>query len=108
MKKLLMAISMSASVFALPSQALGQQGLKEAKVMEQALLTGEASGICATYEKMFKYARSSGKKEDMDFARSFFNYSANDLGKTPQGFLDFCKDSFAASSRMYGIIDKYK
>lgn len=108
MKKLLVAILMSVPVFCLPNQAFGQQGLKEAKVMEQALLTGKASGICATYEKMFKYAKSSGKKEDMDFARSFFNYSANDLGKTPQGFLDFCKDSFEASARMYGIIDKYK
>lgn len=91
-----------------PNHAFSQPGLKDAKMMEQTMLTGKASGVCATYEKMFKYAGSTGKKEDMDFARAFFTYSAKDLGKTPQGFLDFCKEAFETSSRMQSVIDKYK
>lgn len=90
------------------SQASSKIGLQEAKTADQAMLTGRASGICATYEKMFTYAGSTGKKADMDFAKAFYTYSANDLGYTPQGFLDFCKGIFEKSKQMQQVIDEYK
>lgn len=91
-----------------PNQASSKSGLEEARMMDQAMITGKASGICATYEKMFTYAGTTGEKEDMAFARAFYTSSANELGYTPQGFIDFCKDIFAKSERMQRVIDEYK
>ncbi|MDV5140865.1 hypothetical protein [Chimaeribacter arupi] len=108
MKRSFIFLSVLIAGCAVPHLASSRQGLEAAQMMEQAMLTGKSSGICATYEKMFKYAESTGKKEDMDFAESFFTNAANEQGRTPQGFLDFCKDVFASSEKMQRVIDEYK
>lgn len=108
MKRALVFVSLLVVGCVNPNLASSRQSFDTPRMMEKSMLAGKSSGICATYEKMFKYAGSTGKKEDMDFARAFFTYSANDLGKTPQGFLDFCKEAFETSSRMQSVIDKYK
>lgn len=108
MKYSLVFISILMAGCASPNKASSQTGLEEARMMDNALQAGRSSGICSAYEKLFTYAKSTGKKQDMDFAKAFFTQSATELGRTPQGFLDLCQDAFATSARMQAIIDKYK
>lgn len=91
-----------------PKAAVSQQAVATPDMLEQAMNTAKVSGICATHEKLFKYAQDSGDKAKIAFAKDFFTFSASEIGRTPQGLIDLCQDTFAASSRMRDVINKYK
>lgn len=106
-KKLIYAF-IFVSITGCVANANQHESMPPKEILDDIVLVSKVSGICSTYEKIFAYQQITGRSDDLDFARRFLTYAAQESGNTTEQLMDTCDKAFAASGKYRKIISEMK